>query len=241
MTSTRSRPIPDLGPGRRSRSSRSAGPHESRNVTRQLVVIGAGGHGRELADIVRSCATSDPLIELLGIVDDDTPDRLLLARSGLRHLGSTEAIARRPDVEVWIGVGSPAMRARLDARYGQQAGEALRHPTVSIGTVTQLGPGVVLAPGSNVTTNVRLGRHSHVGTGSTVSHDVMVGDHVTICPGATVTGAVTIGDRVFVGAGATVLPGVSIGDDAIIGAGAVVTVDVEPGATVAGVPARRLF
>jgi acetyltransferase-like isoleucine patch superfamily enzyme len=47
-----------------------------------------------------------------------------------------------------------------------------------------------------------------------------------------------IGRDVWIGANAVILGGVTIGDGAVVAAGAVVTKDVDPGAVVAGVPAR---
>ncbi len=54
------------------------------------------------------------------------------------------------------------------------------------------------------------------------------------------TGEVVVGERAMVGAGAVVLPGVEIGADAQVAANSLVVADVEPGQTVAGVPAEPL-
>ena len=204
--------------------------------TRDVIVIGAGGHGRELADIVQAVAANDSSVELLGIVDDATADRLLLARCGFRFLGSTEAITQR-DVDIHIGVGDPTIRQRLDHRLDRPA-SPLVHPTATIGTGCELADGAVLAQGVVVTTNVSIGRHTHLNINSSISHDCRLGSYVTVSPGVTITGTVTVADRAFIGAGATILPGITIGADAIVGAGAVVTQDVPAKTTVTGIPAR---
>jgi sugar O-acyltransferase (sialic acid O-acetyltransferase NeuD family) len=205
---------------------------------RQVAVLGAGGHGRELADIVRATSASSSQIELLGIVDDHEPDRALLAQAGFRFLGTRSALGDR-DIDLHLGVGYPHIRAAIDRDLNLPAA-ALLHPTAQLGSGASLADGVVLAQGTIVTSNVVLGRHTHINVAATVSHDCVLGDYVTVCPGVTITGSVTIGNEVFIGAGTTVLPGIQIGDGAVIGAGALVATNVAAHTTVAGVPARRL-
>ena len=124
-----------------------------------------------------------------------------------------------------IGIGSPAVRAKLDEQltaWGRTAA-TLIHPAATVASDNRIGDGVLLAAGARVTTNVTLGRHVHLNVNAVVSHDCVVGDYTTLSPGALVNGDVPLGtEGVFLGTGAIITPGITIGDHAVIGAGAVV-------------------
>ncbi len=213
-------------------------PTSETSNTRTIAIVGAGGHGRELADIVRAIQTADQLVTLLGIVDDGEPDRAVLARAGIRFLGPSSTLDSR-GLEVYLGVGDPRLRTTL-ARQFADPKSCLVHPSASIGSDSHIGFGAVLAQGVIVTTNVEIGRHSHINVATSISHDCRIGDFVTVAPGARLTGNVSVGDQAYIGASATVLPGRRIGRGAMVGAGAVVISDVASGTTVTGVPARRV-
>jgi sugar O-acyltransferase (sialic acid O-acetyltransferase NeuD family) len=139
-----------------------------------------------------------------------------------------------------IGIGAGDVRRSIDAKL-TEAGltpAVLVHPMATVGADNRIGEGCILAAGARVTTNITLGRHTHIHVNATVGHDSTLGDFVSVFPGATVSGSATLGDGVTIGTGANVLPGRTVGAGASVGAGAVVTTDVEPGTTVAGVPAK---
>lgn len=201
-----------------------------------IVVVGAGGHGREVADVALAAG-----LELVGFLDDGDPDVALLERRGAVLLGGVELVAEL-DHQVLLGIGDGAARARLDERLVALglASPVVVHPQASTGTDVELGPGTVLAAGARVTTHVVVGRHGYVGPNATLGHDTVLGDCVTVLPGATVSGSVTLGAGASIGTGANVLQGLTVGAAAMVGAGSVVTRDVAAGVTVVGVPAAPL-
>jgi sugar O-acyltransferase (sialic acid O-acetyltransferase NeuD family) len=214
-------------------------------VTR-LVIVGAGGHGRETLDVVDALNRIEPRYDVLGMVADRA-DAARLGRLGVRHLGSVDDLAEgrlgelAEPVELVLAIGDPTSR-RLVA--GQLEGTthtyaaALVHPLASIGADVELGRGVMVAAGARITTNVRVGEHVQVNVNAVVSHDCTVADFATLSPGVLVNGSVSIGVAAFLGTGSVVTPGRSIGDDAVVAAGAVVVRDVPAGVTAVGVPAR---
>ena len=210
-----------------------------------LVLVGAGGHGRETLDVVEALVAGDPVgaPRFEGFVADGADEGLLATRGAtlLGPSGELDAVLERLGAGFHLAIGNGSVRARLDASVApgrQDRAITLVHPAASIGGGNDIGLGVLLAAGARVTTNVRLGRHTHLNVNAVVSHDCAVGDYVTISPGALVNGSATIEDRAFLGTGAIVLPGRRIGADAVVAAGAVVADDVPPGVTAKGVPAR---
>ncbi len=208
-------------------------------MTKRLVVVGGGGHGREAVDVVEAINRHCPTFELVGVIDDDGDVHGLLARRGIPVIGATDALADT-EADYVIGLGSPEGRRKVDAlatAVGVRPA-TLVHPTAVLGSDLRIGPGFLAAAHAQVTTNVTLGRHVHLNIGATVSHDCVLGDYVTLSPGAHVSGNVTLGDGVTLGVGAVVRQGIAIGAGTFVGAGAVVVDDLPPDVTAVGVPAR---
>lgn len=203
-----------------------------------VAILGTGGMGREAAAWMLDGPHAS---RLAGFLDDD-PAKGGTEVAGLPVLGGLEWAERRDGVEVVVALGSPAVRseviARLDASAVPLAG--IVHPSARIGPRTLVGAGAIICPDVLLTCDVVVGRAVIVNWGARIGHDGRIGDMAFIAPGVHLAGNVTVGDRAEIGIGAVARPGVIIGDDAIVGAGAAVVCDVEPGATVAGVPARIL-
>jgi len=209
-----------------------------------LVIVGAGGHGRETLDVVEAVNDHAPATwRFEGFLANDADTDLLVAR-GAELIGSSADLAAILAARSWsfhLGIGSGDARAQLDRAVPAEhrdAAAVLIHPAATVGSLVRLAPGVFLAAGARVTTNVTLGRHTHLNVNAVVSHDCVIGECVTLSPGVHVNGSVEIGDRAFLGAGAVVLPGRRVGVGTTIGAGAVVVDDVPDGVTAKGVPAR---
>jgi sugar O-acyltransferase (sialic acid O-acetyltransferase NeuD family) len=210
-----------------------------------VVVIGAGGHAAEVCSHLNDIAAASGPLQLLGCIDDHKP----VGRFGpVDVLGGFEFleewIARRDDaVHCITAVGDNATRQQLVARVNVLARErvvwtTVQHPSATVGHDVEIGAGTCLAPGSIVTTRVRLGPHSILNVKASVSHDAVVGSYVNLNPNVTVAGNTRIGEGCYIGAGATIIDRMKIGDWTTVGAGAVVIRDLPSRVTAVGVPAR---
>lgn len=208
-----------------------------------LVIIGCGGFGREVHDVIDAINEVTPTWNLLGYLDD-RPDQVNVSRvesRGSGVLGDTDWLKMAgQDVQFIIGIGTGKIRRTMDERFTLAGFTAatLVHPAATLGHDVRIGPGSVICAGVRVTTNITLGRHVHLNINSTVGHDCDLEDYVTINPLVAISGGVHIGKASMMGTHSAVLQNLSIGAGSTVGAGACVVKDVPDGVIVKGVPAR---
>ncbi|MGD9961713.1 NeuD/PglB/VioB family sugar acetyltransferase [Nocardioides sp.] len=210
-----------------------------------LVIVGIGGFGREVADVVEAvnAAAVDPPWHLLGMIDD-RPSAVNLGRLNDRQLpflGGVDAfLACGTPTAYVVGIGSPTVRRDLAARFDAAGLEAatLVHPSATCGSMVSIGAGSVVCPGARLGTNSTLGRHGQVNANATVGHDSVLGDFVSLNPLAAISGDCAIGDSALIGVAGVVLNGLVVGAGSTVGGSACVVRDVAENMVVRGVPAR---
>ena len=218
-----------------------ADPPEASARGKEIVIWGARGHARVLADILARDGRS---VVVTADRDEVEPP-----------LPGVPCLAGRAAFEAWLAGRDAARLAFLVAIGGGRGRDRLeiaewlaglgfdeasvRHLAATVEPSARAGAGLHALAGSVIGAGARLGRQCILNTRASVDHDCVVGDGVHLAPGATVCGEVRIGHGAFIAAGATVLPRLTIGADAVVGAGAVVVRDVPEGSTVIGLPARE--
>lgn len=195
----------------------------------RLIVIGASGHGKVVADI----AVLNGYEDIVFLDDDESIKECV----GWPVIGkSIEA----PDGEIFVAVGNPQTRKRMMELYKDRTQPVLIHPNAVVAGDVGVGSGTVVMAGAVINPGARIGRGAIINTSSSIDHDCSVGDYSHVSVGAHLCGTVRVEDRVWIGAGATVINNVNICGGCTIGAGAVVIKDIKEPGTYVGVPAKMI-
>lgn len=201
-----------------------------------VIIVGAGGHGTVVCDILRSTQS-----RVIAFVDHDA------AKFGTRVLdipvfGSVDEVPAANGASVAMGIGDNAARRTQFEQLRSRGFHLLRviHPSAVLSTAAHVGEGTVIMPNVVVNVGAIVGENVILNTACSIDHHCIIGDHAHVAPGVTVAGGGRIGQQALVGAGAVMIPGAIVGERAIVGAGAVVLHDVPADATFVGVPAKGL-
>lgn len=208
---------------------------------RKLVIIGAGGFGREAVAWAQQSVQVGRDWEFKGLIDDNL-DAFKHRPSPGRLLGRIQDYQPAGDEVFVCAIGVPAIKRKVSELIAARGGKFTRlvHRTAVLGHEVDLAEGVILCPYVVVSANNRLGRGVGVNIHASVDHDANIGDWSQVNCHCDLTAAVEVGREVFMGSRVSVIPNVRIGEGAYIGAGSVVLRDVPPGWKVVGCPARRI-
>jgi sugar O-acyltransferase (sialic acid O-acetyltransferase NeuD family) len=211
---------------------------------RPLLLVGAGGFGREAAQAVAALNEERPAWGPVGFLDD-RPELRGTCVEGVPVVGAVADAARHPDAALVVCTGNPrdySSRRRIVERLGlpPERYATLVHPAASVARTAEVGRGCALLAHVAVTAHAVLGAHVVVMPGVVVTHDDVVGDYATLAAGVRLGGGVEVGAGAYLGAGALVREGLRVGEGSLLGMGSVLLRDVPPNEVWAGAPARRI-
>ena len=202
----------------------------------KLLIIGASGHGKVVADI----ALKMNRWQHISFLDDDEN---ITSALGIKVVGkSADAFNYIKEYDIFVAVGNNVTRERIQEQLKIRGASVpvLVHPSVILGERVELGSGTVVMPGVVINCCTQIGKGCIVNTGATIDHDNVIEDYVHISPGVNIAGTVKVGKGTWLGIGSTVSNNVNITSCCKLGAGAVAVKDIiEPG-TYVGVPVRRV-
>ncbi|MGC6769611.1 acetyltransferase [Enterococcus sp. LJL51] len=206
---------------------------------KKLIIIGAGGHGKEVCFLVERLSE----YELLGFLDDNKVGEVVCGKPVLG--GIAEAGQLPVGTHVVFGISSPQFKEDIYNRYfreknGELVFPNLIDPSVLMGKSVKLGKGNVIMAYTTLTEDIVIGDFNAVNIGCTIGHDVSVGDFNSIYPSVNISGNVNLDNKIQLGVGSQIIQNINIGESVIIGAGSVVINEIADGNKVVGVPAKAI-
>jgi sugar O-acyltransferase (sialic acid O-acetyltransferase NeuD family) len=204
-----------------------------------ILIIGAGGFGREVEMLVYQINKIKPQWNFIGYLDDSIPEGVKVGNSQV--IGSTEAIENFENTYFVIAIANAKIKRKILGKVPNKVKPArLLHPSIICGERVQIGEGSIICAGNIITEDIIIGSHVILNLSCTVGHDTIIMDYCSFMPSVNISGEVKIEEGVFVGTGAKIINQVEIGRYSIIGAGAVVSKTIPSNCTAVGIPAKPI-
>ena len=207
-----------------------------------IIIVGAGGFGREVEYLIETINEDNPTWELLGYVDDMVPAGTRVGNcTVLGNLDYLETIDS--SVSLTIAIGSAKIRKKIYERIdavGDFDYPNLIDPGVRVAKRVKLGKGCIICAGCLLTVDITMGDFVILNLGCTVGHDAQIGSFVTAYPSVNISGMVTIGSITEIGTGTQIIQGVEVTEKCVFGAGTVVVRNIAESGTYVGASTRKL-
>lgn len=201
----------------------------------KLIIIGAGGHGKVVANIAMLNGYKE-----IYFLDDDTSKKYI---GKYQIIGTTKDINRyKNEYDFFIAIGSNETRKKLAMLLldNNIKPVSLIHPSAVIDSTVQIGYGVVVMANAVINADTKIGNNVIVNTASSIDHDCIINDYVHVSPGVHIAGNVHIGEKTWLCIGSSIINNISVSRNCIIGAGSVVLKNIEKSGVYVGIPMRRI-
>ena len=200
-------------------------------MARDIMIVGAGGFGREAAWTLERINAEGEKWRVLGFADD-APSKVAGSLDGYPMLGAPlKASADHPGAAVFVAIGDNAMRERMYRALRGHDFPTIIDPSADVAPTAEMRHGCFIGPRAVVSAGVELGKFVIVNTRAGIGHDCRLGDFSQVCPGATLSGHTTLGPHAFVGSNACTVPGISLGAASKLAAGTPAYSDLGEGET----------
>lgn len=207
-------------------------------MSNKLLIIGAGGLGRGVLELIHSINKVTYKYEVIGFVDD-SPQGVI---NGVKYFGTVyDLLQIDSEISVVIAIGNPNIKEDIYNKLKSKSNieyPNLIHPNVEFSTYNKLGVGNIISANVAMSTNIKIGNFNLIHYNCTIGHDAEINDFNSIYPLSSILGYTKLANNIEVGANSTVLPEVRVDNNVRIGAGAVVNKDIPSNKTVVGVPAK---
>ena len=206
---------------------------------KNIIIIGAGGVGREVSLIIEKINKLKATWNLIGFIDDNINSWNKII-NGYQIIGGMDLLETLPlDTYVVIAIANYNLKKKIVNKINNKFKFAtIIDPKVYIHDYMTIGEGTIIYEGAIITANIQVGNHVIISPKCGIGHDSIIKDYVSLLWNVNISGNDVIEEGVLGGSGSTIIQGKKIGKGSIIGAGAVVIDDIDSFTTAVGVPAK---
>jgi len=198
---------------------------------KRLLIIGAGGFGRELADWLEMYPVEKKDWIVGGFIDDNL-EALAGFKTKYKVLGRVNEFSYSNDDLAVVAIADPDIKEKIyNSLKDRIKFYTFIHPTVIIGSNVEIGEGVIMYPNTIISTNCKIGKMVSMGCGNHIGHDTSIGEFSSFMASIDIGGENNIGSKVYVGSKATIVPRRKITDHVKISSGSVVINNIKIAAT----------
>lgn len=206
----------------------------------KIVVVGAGGFGREVMEIFKDQNKIEKKWDIVGFIDDNPAlhNKIL---NGFLVIGGLEWLnENNEEIGCVVAIGDPKIKKIVVEKLETHQIKFVNaiHPSVMMSEYVEFGKDVIICAGAILTVNVKIGNHVNININSTIGHDTVINDYCSIMPTVKVSGNDYLCEGVYLGTGSTLIHQVSIGQWTTIAAGTVVFKDIPENVVAIGMPAK---
>ena len=198
-------------------------------TAKKLIIIGAGGHGKVVAD----CAEMMKCYQEVVFLDpryqqQEKQVQKQGLKQGIKHehwpivdIPDNFAEYQGAEVDFFVAIGENLARKKvLNKLINSNVNIAkLVHPRAEVSQYAQLGAGTLVCANATINAFTKIGVGAIINTSASVDHDGVFGDFVHIAPNNSIAGGVTVGELGFIGIGSSIIQGINIGENTTVGAG----------------------
>ena len=213
---------------------------EKINVMKNIVIVGAGGFGREVKMLIDQINEESAKFNFIGFYDDLVEKGTKI--DGFTVLGSVEELSQVSEpIAICVAVGAPETKKKIVSKLTNPKFifPNLIHPSVIMGIpLDSLGKGIIICAGTIITVNIVIGDFVILNLGTTIGHDTKIGNYCAFMPQSNIAGEVVLGESVYGGMGVGIINQVIVGDNVTLGAGSVLVKDIPSNCLAVGIPAK---
>jgi sugar O-acyltransferase (sialic acid O-acetyltransferase NeuD family) len=171
------------------------------SIINRIVIIGAGGLGREVIDLVNCINSIEAQFEIIGFADDALPKGFSI--NGFEILGTLQDCIHLSNVHFVVAIGNPSIREKIFKLLQDNKKELVNliHPNVQISQSSMIEPhsGILIFNNAYIGPNAKVGSNVIIHVNTVIGHDSIVLEHCMIMHSSVLNGKISLESAVLIG------------------------------------------